>query len=577
LDKILAEAEQIDQQKLQLALSADSPASRKLGYVQERTTPSLPPLDAPIDPRPRPVPQRTTFGPPSLYSSTSPLAALQERAQRALKEREGGEASDSSGISAQFVAPTHTSAQNNIYPGQPGVQRPNGVLQDRVIHNPPSQIVSTPPFSPPQRASRRKQSPSPSRRSRPDTLFSPPQISVDVSQPLTNLEDSFYTSFQPNTHEEQATYSTIGKSNTLPSQPSVAQNMGDSYTLTSPKSVECETPEVIAKKCGLNTVHAEYAQIEQGLFTVINFLGQGSMGFVEEVCVPDSSQKFVHFVRKRVQMPHHLRKKRLEIVRHEAATMKKLHHPHIIKIIGTYQDGSTRGQLFYSLLMFPVGQGDLKTLLEMEDEVSQRDRSTWFPGWFRCLSSALAYMHANGVRHQDIKPSNIIHRGKDVYFTDFSSASTFAVGQTTSTENPARTSYMYAAPEVLESSGEFVRHGRGTDVFALGAVFCEMLATLMNYSAEQFHQFLLNENQSSSNHATKGLLYGKSTPSIDHFFHIPEIHSAETRFYRSCLRNALAMNRDDRPDAAEFARNIKADSNLLATRCACDDLVALNT
>jgi hypothetical protein len=57
-------------------------------------------------------------------------------------------------------------------------------------------MVSTPPPStPPQRASRRKQSPSPSRRSLSTPLFSPPQISVeDVSQPLTNPEDPLHTS-----------------------------------------------------------------------------------------------------------------------------------------------------------------------------------------------------------------------------------------------------------------------------------------------------------------------------------------------------------------------------------------------
>lgn len=43
-----------------------------------------------------------------------------------------------------------------------------------------------------------------------------------------------------------------------------------------------------------------------------------------------------------------------------------------------------------------------------------------------------------------------IPRSGDVYFTGFSSASTFFGGQANSTENPARTSYMYTAPKVFQ-------------------------------------------------------------------------------------------------------------------------------
>lgn len=56
-----------------------------------------------------------------------------------------------------------------------------------------------PPSTPPPRASQRKQSPSPSRRSLSTPLFRPPQISIeDVSQPLTNPEDPLHASPRPN-------------------------------------------------------------------------------------------------------------------------------------------------------------------------------------------------------------------------------------------------------------------------------------------------------------------------------------------------------------------------------------------
>jgi serine/threonine protein kinase len=94
--------------------------------------------------------------------------------------------------------------------------------------------------------------------------------------------------------------------------------------------------------------------------------------------------------------------------------------------------------------MTPVGDNDFRSFLELVtsgglETIQQRN---WLWKWFVCLSSALAYLHGEGVRHQDIKPSNIIHKGDQIYFTDFSSSCAFEVGQTTSTENPARSSAM---------------------------------------------------------------------------------------------------------------------------------------
>lgn len=102
-------------------------------------------------------------------------------------------------------------------------------------------------------------------------------------------------------------------------------------------------------------------------------------------------------------------------------------------------------------------------------------------------------MHEQGIRHQDIKPSNIIHKGSRILFTDFSSSFTFVVGHTTSTENPSRSSPMYTAPEVTYRSsgmGGLRRHGRSSDIFALGCVFCDMLSVWQGQSLSEFHDYL---------------------------------------------------------------------------------------
>jgi serine/threonine protein kinase len=106
-------------------------------------------------------------------------------------------------------------------------------------------------------------------------------------------------------------------------------------------------------------------------------------------------------------------------------------------------------------------------------------------------------MHARGIRHQEIKPSNIVCCRCYVYFTDFSSSLLFEIGQRTSTDNPAVTTMIYRAPKV-DATGSYtvnemnekflLRYGRGTDVFSLGCVFVEMPVVLAEESLTEFYQ-----------------------------------------------------------------------------------------
>jgi hypothetical protein len=326
--------------------------------------------------------------------------------------------------------------------------------------------------------------------------------------------------------------------------------------------------EELARDCGLSNRHKDYQDINPNLFEVVDSLGHGSLGVVEEVRV---SPEHVSFVRKRVQIPYYKRKQYLKIINQEAQVLKNLSHNHIVKMIGSYSEVPDSGRQFYSILMAPVGQRDLKTFLDMVGDKStersagwHEDRKVWIRNWFKCLSSALAYIHSKGVRHQDIKPSNIIHRRSAIYFTDFSSASQFQIGQTTSTENPARTSAMYAAPEVISSDEGLARHGRGTDVFALGAVFTEMLAVLRGSSIDEYHQFLMTGMQSEAGPAARQtFLYGKKLKEIESFF-------GEDGFFETCVWSMLLPDRDQRPDATEVATQIRNFSPWILRGCACD-------
>jgi hypothetical protein len=326
-------------------------------------------------------------------------------------------------------------------------------------------------------------------------------------------------------------------------------------------------PTSIATDCGWEFGHREYNELQQNLLIVTCSLGHGSIGVVDEVRV---STELPSFVRKRISLPYSQRNQHLRIIKQEAEALELLVHPHIVKIIGSYREGSSNGKQFYSLLMFPVGEQDLKNFLQMVGDPSwaghhdgNKKEKTWLQKWFKCLASALSYMHSQGIRHQDIKPSNIIHRGDDVFFTDFSSASQFQVGQTTSTENPARTSAMYSAPEVINNRGDTLhKHGRGTDVFALGMVFCEMLTVVDGRSLDEFHQFCLH-TESGAETANKVLLYGRCTQRANDWFGTHD-------FYDTCIRPMLAFDREDRPCASMVEERIRNFSEWERIPCSCD-------
>jgi serine/threonine protein kinase len=363
----------------------------------------------------------------------------------------------------------------------------------------------------------------------------------------------------------------------VPFRRSVAASSLHSNTVSSRRTNDVSSSDTseLVRSCGWTAEHQVYPDLEQNLFDVVGSLGNGSLGVVEEVRVSSTHSSFV---RKRVLLPYHCRKERLKIMKEEAEALRSLDHVHIVKIIGSYQDGPSAGRQFYSLLMFPVGDQDLKVYLDkLGEEMADGSMTPQkiehakliVKKWFKCLASALDYMHGQGIRHQDIKPSNIIHRGTEVYFTDFSSSGRFDVGRTTSTDNPGRTSAMYAAPEVINSDGSFLRHGRGTDVFALGAVFCEMLAIVIGSTVHDFHDFLFRKetpDKTRVSPSSGGLfLYGRTISRIDEYF---SGHS----FYVECVKSMLAYDRTHRPGASSVASTMESHSHWPPVSCSCDSL-----
>ncbi|KAH7082936.1 kinase-like domain-containing protein [Paraphoma chrysanthemicola] len=221
-------------------------------------------------------------------------------------------------------------------------------------------------------------------------------------------------------------------------------------------------------------------------------LGRGQTAEVEEVRVPGSN---VTLARKRVAISRAktlggLEKKR---IRAEIEIIRSLDHQHIVKVIGCYQKPRGRYIADLCVLLHPAADSDLQVFLGERCKNASHTERGWLGRWFTCLSSALAYLHYHGIHHEDIKPGNIVHRGRDIYFTDFSSSRRVISWDETSTESPAVATRLYAAPEAMSSGSQMLRHGSQSDVYSLGLVFVEMLTVLMLHQIGGLRAFLFSK------------------------------------------------------------------------------------
>jgi serine/threonine-protein kinase len=166
----------------------------------------------------------------------------------------------------------------------------------------------------------------------------------------------------------------------------------------------------------------------------------------------------------------------VERFRREIQLAAGLQHPHIVPVIGAGEvpDGDGRGSLPYFTMPYVAGDS-LRSRVDREGALPLRD----VVGILRDVARGLAYAHASGVVHRDIKPDNILLSAGTAAITDFGVARALSsarrdggddrltfVGMSLGT--PA-----YMAPE--QAAGDPDTDHRA-DLYALGVVAYEMLA-----------------------------------------------------------------------------------------------------
>ena len=212
-----------------------------------------------------------------------------------------------------------------------------------------------------------------------------------------------------------------------------------------------------------------------GRYQIVQRIGRGAMGTVYQAVDAQSGQTVALKV-----MAGELTgdAELMERFRREAMAAADLDHPNITRV---YDFGEEGQQLYMAM--------ELLRGADLKEHVEQRRLGDlrWKLSVMTQVASGMAFVHARNLVHRDLKPGNI-HVAEDavVKIMDFGLV---RLGDS----NMTRTGMVlgspaYMSPEQLKGDKADSR----TDVFALGAVFYELLAGQRAFGGKGITQIMMN-------------------------------------------------------------------------------------
>ena len=221
-----------------------------------------------------------------------------------------------------------------------------------------------------------------------------------------------------------------------------------------------------------------------GGYRITRELGRGGMGTVYQALSAEGATVAVKTVVWPDTVDPRARWNAIERFQREARAARSLSHPNICRVLDF---GADENSLF---IVMEFLDGD--TVRQLIDLAGKIELGRAVP-IVRDVGEALAHAHGKGIIQRDIKPGNImVLRNGQVKLADFGLA--FVVHET-GVSRTAETmgTLFYLSPEQVRGDRVDAR----SDIFSLGATFCEMVTGTHAFSGESpaavMHQILTGD------------------------------------------------------------------------------------
>ncbi len=163
----------------------------------------------------------------------------------------------------------------------------------------------------------------------------------------------------------------------------------------------------------------------------------------------------------------------VERFRREARAAAQLSHPNIVTVIDRGESGGRQ----YIVFEYVEGE-NLKQLVARSGPLPVRQALELGIQ----IGRALAFAHANGLVHRDVKPQNVLLGNGEAKVTDFGIARSLDVAHGLTQTGTVMGTSDYIAPEQASGHGSTEQ----SDVYSLGVVLYELLTGKPPYSGDNF-------------------------------------------------------------------------------------------
>lgn len=223
------------------------------------------------------------------------------------------------------------------------------------------------------------------------------------------------------------------------------------------------------------------AQDLEEKYEIEGTLGQGKYGLVKLATERINKKQYaVKIIAKEKMRPDELQSLRMEI-----EIMKKLQHPHIVKVEEIYE---TIESVF--IVMEHLKGGDLYSHLKSFPNKKMPEDSA--RSIVHQVAMALYYLKSEGVVHRDLKPENVMLSGElfqdtgapEVKIMDFGLSTVIGNGERA--HDPFGT-LTYVAPEILYDQPYDFK----VDVYSLGSMMYQLLCGHLPFNVRSEKQMVM--------------------------------------------------------------------------------------